>query len=164
MKRLLIIRHAHAERGNHHISDLDRPLSDKGERDARFLGEILWDQYASQLDLIFSSPARRAGQTAQIIAQEIGVDERKIQFRDSIYCGSMEGLFNLICYADDSISSVMLIGHNPQITFLANQLSSCSIETIPPAGAVILDFDIDSWSQLPGKKATAHFIINPDNF
>ncbi|MDZ7333514.1 MAG: histidine phosphatase family protein [candidate division KSB1 bacterium] len=164
MKRLLIIRHAHAELANHDISDLERPLSDKGERDARFLSELLRDQYPDRLDLILTSPARRAGQTAQIIAQEIGVDEQKIQFRDSIYCGSMEGLFNLICYADDSISSVMLIGHNPQITFLANQLSPCSIETIPPAGAVILDFDIDSWSRLFGKKAVSHFVINPDKF
>ncbi len=161
MKRLFIIRHARADRGSHQKSDPERPLSSEGERDAQLLGAVLRDQYHAHVDRMLCSPARRALQTAQILAQAIGFDEQKIEFREQIYDGSIEALIQLLLYTDDSIRVLMLIGHNPNLTFLANHLCLGSIETIPPGGGIILDFDIDSWTQLLEKKSKPHVIVNP---
>ncbi len=163
MKRLVLIRHAQAAWGDQKISDRERPLSRDGELDARLLGVAFHDHHPEPVDLIISSPARRAVQTAQIIAQTIGLEEQKIELCDVIYGSSVEALLDFISYVDDSIDVLMLIGHNPHLTSLANSFCPSSIETIPPASGVVLDFDVDSWSKLPAKKAIAYLMIKPRN-
>ncbi|MCI0495238.1 histidine phosphatase family protein [candidate division KSB1 bacterium] len=77
MKRLILIRHAKSSWGDPGLSDLDRPLNNRGNQDAPFMGKRLKKEHNVKPDLILSSPAKRAIGTARIIAKAIGYPGKK---------------------------------------------------------------------------------------
>jgi phosphohistidine phosphatase len=102
-------------------------------------------------DLILSSPARRALMTAQIIAEKVAYRPRDIVVVDRLYGAAVDDLLNVIHELDDRLKRVMLFGHNPELTALANRLSS-EICDLPTCAVAEFTFDAKSWTQI-GKAA-----------
>ena len=144
MKRLYLLRHAKSSWGDTALGDVERPLNKRGKRDAPTMGKRLKKRKAEP-DLILSSPAKRAVKTASIVAKEIGFPKKKIATDGSIYAASVSELLDVVRNIDDAYGRVMLVGHNPGFTDLADILADGSVGDMPTCAVCCLDFDCDSW-------------------
>jgi phosphohistidine phosphatase len=98
-------------------------------------------------DLLVSSPALRALATAQLIAEELGYQRKRIVEDDRLYASSAEGVLAVIRGLDDKLDQVMLFGHNPEFTELARRLFSEMVEMATCAVATFR-FDTKKWSDV----------------
>ena len=146
MKTLFLVRHAKSSWDDTALSDRDRPLNDRGKRDAPKLGERL-ARRGVHPDLILSSPAVRALATAQIVAGQIGYAPDGIVVDDRLYATQADELLNLIHALDDTLRTVMLVGHNPEMTALGHRLSA-AITQMPTGAVAEFGFDAKSWSSI----------------
>lgn len=144
MKRLTLIRHAKSDRGMLGYSDFDRPLNSQGEQTAQRLGKTLKQQQI-QFDQIFSSPAQRSLSTTELICEAAGTPTTQIITDPSLYTFDMEELYRFIEGIDDTFKNVAIIGHNPAITLLANDITFACIDHVPPCGVVRIQLDINEW-------------------
>ena len=146
MKTLILVRHAKSSWKHPGLPDRLRPLNKRGQHDAPVMGKRLAKREITP-DLIVSSPAARAMATAESIAREIGHPEEEIRADERLYGASAFELLEIIQELDDALEHVMLIGHNPGLTDLANDLG-CDIDNIPTCGIVEMEFDTDSWAHV----------------
>ena len=146
MKSLFLVRHAKSCWADPTLADKDRPLNDRGRRDAPKVGERL-AKAGVKPDLILSSPAKRARTTAEIIARKLDYKRRNIVVDERLYAVEPEVLLEVIRRLDDGAECVMLFGHNPELTELAHRLSS-KISHLPTCAVAELTFDTQSWSRI----------------
>ena len=115
-KTLLILRHAKSSWKNEKLKDFDRPLKHRGEEDARLMGKVLrMTELVPQV--ILSSPALRAKQTAELVAREAEL-AGELRFIDTFYLGEPEDYINGLKQLPDDIERVMIVGHNPGLEAL----------------------------------------------
>jgi phosphohistidine phosphatase len=146
MKTLFLIRHAKSSWGDTALPDKDRPLNDRGRRDAPKIGERLAKRDVKP-DLILSSPAMRALKTAEIIAKKLDYRRKDIVVDDRLYAVGADDLLDVIRKLGDKRERVMLFGHNPELTELAHRLSS-KITHMPTCAVAEFTFDAKSWSKI----------------
>ena len=146
MKTLFLIRHAKSSWDDPALSDKDRPLGDRGRRDAPRMGKRLSKRNVKP-DLILSSPARRALTTAEIFAKKLDYKRKDIVVDDRLYASAVDGLLNVIHGLGDKLERVILFGHNPELTELAHRLSS-EITGLPTCAVAEFTFNAKSWSNI----------------
>jgi len=157
MKKLYLVRHAKSSWKDMSLDDFDRSLNKRGKRDAPFMAMRL-SKYKVEPDILISSPAKRARKTAKTIATEIKYPANEIVFIESIYGGGGGALFALLQDLDDRLDSVMLVGHNPDLTMLAEFLSGKAVGNIPTCGIFCMQFDLSSWKDIaPGSGSFIFF-------
>ena len=138
MKRLTLIRHAQADDAPTGQRDWDRPLTRRGQADA--------DQLSNP-DSILSSPAVRTRQTADFFAKQF--PKVSLKMDEDLYLASPKQMLSVILAQDNATRHLVLVGHNPGISELADELSQeRRIEGMPTASVVTMEFDIDSWQEL----------------
>ncbi len=147
MKTLYLARHAKSSWKYPKLDDFERPLNKRGRRNAPFMGGILEKLNVSP-DLIISSPANRAAMTARILADAIDYSLENIQYSEAIYEFSEYALIEVVKQIDDAVKAVMLVGHNPAITGLANTVGDQPISNIPTSAVFCADLDIASWADI----------------
>ncbi len=147
MKTLYLVRHAKSSWKYEDLSDFDRPLNKRGRRDAPLMGRVL-KQQKIRPELLVSSPANRAISAARMIAAEIGYAAEDIRSEERIYHASCTELLMLIRETNDSVGSLMMVGHNPGLTDVSNLLCDRYLDNIPTTGIVRIAFAIDSWREL----------------
>lgn len=144
MKNLILIRHAKSSWDEASLGDLERRLNKRGKRDAPYMGKLLADK-GLRPDAMLASPAKRALKTAKLIAEEIGYPKKRIDIRDGLYMQGAEAIVELIAGLDDGLERVVLVGHNPELTELANRLAGAGIDNLPTCGLVSIEFAADRW-------------------
>jgi len=148
MKTIFLVRHATAQDRGEGLPDFERPLVKKGEKEARAIARYLAQTYAVP-DLMISSFANRAIETAHVFAKAFGYPPQKILLRDTFYGNTVpEALAGEIGRQPDKYRSLMLFGHDPAFSQLAAYLVKGFRETIPKAGVVAADFAIDRWEEM----------------
>lgn len=147
MKRLYIIRHAKSSWANQQLSDFDRPLNERGKRDAPKIGAVLKSKKIKP-DLVMSSSANRAITTAKILSNIIGYPIENIIESISIYEATTQNLLDEVNSIDDINNSVIIFGHNPGFTGLANLLGDKYIENLPTCAVAEIELDVDSWKDV----------------
>lgn len=145
MKNLYIIRHAKSSWKETSLDDFDRPLNKRGKRDAPLMGNLLKEQGVAP-DLIISSPAKRAKDTAKIIAKHVNY-KKDILFEQNIYEAGIYDIDNVVTNIDDNNKTVFLFGHNPALNEYVYQMVEL-YDNVPTAGIVHLRFNVDRWSDL----------------
>ena len=160
MKKLILIRHAKSGWGNPDLGDIDRPLNEQGKKDASLIGKRLF-QYSIQPDLILSSPAKRALKTAEIITKSIGYSVDKIVMLASLYTFDDKELLAIIREIDDQYQIVIIVGHNPGITRVAEYLTGFQIDHIPTCGIFCIHFINHSWETVGYVSGTLDFFDFP---
>lgn len=160
MKKLFLVRHAKSSWDDPSLDDIDRPLNDRGKKNAPEMGERLKKQ-GIRPDLLIASPARRAHGTAIKLSKKIGYPKEEIIINDGLYHGSDDMLIDIVRTLPDSAESIMLFGHNPGFTYFANQLCNININNIPTAGIVAIDFHIDAWRDVDFGKGELVFFDYP---
>jgi len=146
VKSLFLVRHAKSSRDDPSLPDRERPLDDRGLRDAPTMGKRLRKREVKP-DLLMSSPALRALTTAQLIADELGYQRNDIALDERLYASSADNLLAIICALDDKLDRVMLFGHNPEFTDLAHRLSS-EITDMPTCAVAEFRFDANVWADV----------------
>lgn len=160
MKHLLLCRHAKSSWKDGTLADFDRTLNKRGRQNAPEMGRKLRKR-GVQPDLVVSSPARRALDTAKLLAGECGIPEKNILVVASVYDSYPAKLLQIIRGFTDSCDTVLIVGHNPELTILANILGNLGIDNVPTCGIVALDFAVDSWDEVDEGGATLRFFDYP---
>lgn len=158
MRTLFTLRHAKSSWDDQGLADFDRPLNSRGIEAARFMGELIYTRGLTPQRII-SSPAKRAKQTAVLVA-EIGGVGSKVVYDDRIYEASSLALFNVVRELEDSLESVMIVGHNPGMEDLVRLLTG-SAETLPTAALTKISLRIPRWSALDVRCGKLELVIRP---
>jgi phosphohistidine phosphatase len=159
-KRILICRHAKSSWRDVDLNDFDRPLNKRGERDAPEMGRRLVE-HGIRPDLIMTSPAQRALSTALHYAQALGYPSERIARNPRQYAATVPALIKELQAIDHRVATLMLVGHNPESTELANVLGGLAIDNIPTSGIVALEFATASWQELAAGKGVLLFFDFP---
>lgn len=163
MKTLTIVRHAKAERPEGYASDFERPLTDRGLKDATRIGEAL-ARLDAPVDWILSSPAERARQTTQRLAAHLS-STRNIQWEPTIYEASADILLDLLGQAPQDIQHVVIVGHNPGMEELVAGLVSGQSNRLnlhmPTAALAHLQLEIVWWNQIRWGCGQLELLITP---
>jgi phosphohistidine phosphatase len=147
IKRITLLRHAKAATGDSSTPDRERPLNERGRRDAPLMGRCL-RAMGARPSLILTSPARRTLQTAQLVAREIDYPHEFLQREHDLYLASSNDILAVIARQDNAFNDMVVCGHNPGLTDLANQLTGAGIDNIPTGGFVIIEAPIREWQDL----------------
>ncbi len=162
MKRLILVRHAKSSWANPELGDFDRPLNNRGERDAPMMGQRL-QKGGLVPQVIVTSPAKRAWTTAQFIAQEVGIDTQEIVRYPEIYEADVATLMAVISHFAGDWKDVMLVGHNPGLTELAEYLTGEAFGNLPTCAMCSLALPISDWAQIKERCAEVHHLDYPKN-
>jgi phosphohistidine phosphatase len=160
MKTLYLVRHAKAIPSDKGVTDFKRALTKTGKNDAQAMSERLRKKGIVP-DLFISSPADRALETAHIFAHTFGYPLQKIDLKDEIYENNEETLKKVIKRIDDQYNMVMLFGHNPSLSNLANHLLYDFDAEIRISGVVGISFETSSWQDLSAESATLRLFDFP---
>ncbi len=145
MKILYIIRHSKSSWEDICLDDFDRPLNNRGKKDAPFMGEKLKEKNIKP-DIFISSPAKRAKATSIDIAKAINY-KKDIVYDKKIYESNITTLKNILKQIDNKNNTVFLIGHNPGLNMFVDDF--CDFyENIPTTGIIELEFDCSSWEDI----------------
>ena len=158
MKTLYVLRHAKSSWNDPDLSDFDRPLNDRGERAAPFMGKLMRER-GFVPEMIISSPARRAMETAVLVRKSAGI-EPDIRFDERIYEASPQTLRQVASEADDKLASIMLVGHNPGIEGFIRMLTGETVSA-PTAALAVIVLDISSWSAIAPGTGRLEGLIRP---
>lgn len=145
MKTLTILRHAKSSWDNPGLSDRERPLNKRGERDAPKMGKRMHEA-GIRPSLIVSSPAVRAWTTARIVATELGYPLEFLQRESDLYMASVNRILDVINAQDNGFNNLMIVGHNPGLTDFVNFLQPGLTSNLPTAGVVCVSIERDDWN------------------
>jgi phosphohistidine phosphatase len=163
MKTIFINRHAKSSWKFENLNDFDRPLNSRGKKSAAFMAKKLKEKGES-FDLIISSPANRALSTAEYFADEFDYDHALIEEAHSVYHSDHGTLLTIIDNMPDNFNKIMLFGHNPGFTNLANVLTGETLGNIPTCGIIKIDFEVNSWSEVIPGIGTMQFFDYPKRY
>ncbi|NJK95373.1 MAG: hypothetical protein HC905_11085 [Bacteroidales bacterium] len=147
IKTLVIVRHAKSSWDYDSIEDVDRPLKESGIKNAYLIAETLKKRNIS-FDAVYSSPANRALHTALIFSRVIKYPASKIRILDELYSESDSSVIQFIRAIPETHANILMVGHNPTFTDLANRFLKQRISNLPTAGAVFLELNCDSWAHI----------------
>jgi len=167
MKRLYLLRHAKAVAADPDLDDYARELTVRGVHDAGAMARYLRKNDFTP-DLILVSAAARTRQTADMVEREIDAPVRLVE---ALYLAPPGKIMSLIQLVPQSLSGVMVVGHNPGLEELATLLAREPVrrkervrrdvleEKFPTAALAVLDFDIVKWRDIrPGEGALVDFV------
>lgn len=160
MKTVYIVRHAKSSWDFPHLNDEERPLLEKGKKRTRLINDFLIKEKIN-VDLIISSHAVRAHETAKIIARAVGYPPENIRIDRMIYHANANRLADQFFDVPESVESIMLVGHNPTLTNFANMYLDEKIEWLPTSGVVSINFETDKWEEVPNAPHHTNFVVTP---
>lgn len=137
MKKIHLLRHAKSSWGDGALADIDRPLNKRGRHTCQFMAAHILNAGCS-FNNVFCSPAVRAQSTIKLISEYL--PEINIQWKtiDALYTFESSQLHEWFRSLDESISELLIIGHNPALTIFCNDLSNSNIDYIPTCGYIQL--------------------------
>lgn len=162
MKRLYLVRHAKSSWSYSDAKDVDRPLKERGIRDAYLMSSLISQKYEKP-EVMLTSMANRALHTAVIFAENWHFPYSEVLLKRSLYMHHTRKVLDTLAEQDDSVKHMMMVSHNPLINDLANKLQSdMKIDNVPTCGIVGIEFDQDSWADLSEGKLL--FFEYPKNY
>lgn len=158
MKNLTLIRHADANPQQPFQSDSERNLTDKGRRQVENIAKQL-KKLKCLPDYLLCSSAKRAIQTTKILCEQFKINSNLININKSLYLGDLED--TLLALHSFDCQKLFLIGHNPNLSWLAHKLCPTTKSIIlPTAGVISLGFDVENW-KYPLIQGKLLFFIEP---
>lgn len=146
MKKIFIVRHAKSDWDNNLI-DFERPLNERGHRDAPIMAERI-KAIGERPDLIISSPAMRAKTTAKYFAEVFNYPSDCIKYHHEIYDVGQRFTIDMLTKLSPKIESVMVFGHNPDHSHLATYLSNENIGNMPTCAVVGVEMQTEYWTDI----------------
>jgi phosphohistidine phosphatase len=164
MKTIYLVRHAKSSWDDPGISDMDRPLNERGKKDAPRMGKRLKEKGVVP-DLMLCSPSKRTLSTCRQFAEILGYDRERIKTEQRLYHADEEEILWVIRNVKDKHDILLVFGHNPGLTDFVNRLSEEDhvIDNLPTCGMVCFTFKVDHWQMIDYGKAQFVFFDFPKN-
>src|SRR5689334_9714591 len=144
MKTLLIIRHAKSDQsffGN----DFERPLNERGKKDAPEMAKRLLDRNI-HIDAFVASPAKRAKKTAELFCETYKQNIEDIVFISALYHAPAREFYEVIKTLDDKLGTIAIFAHNPGISYFVNELiNDTRVDNMPTCAIFAVQMNIDHW-------------------
>ncbi len=160
MKQLLLVRHAKSSWANIGQDDFDRPLNDRGLKDAPSMAERIKTK-GIQIDQIISSTALRAITTAKYFAEAYEQKPSHILQLKQLYHAPPAVYYQVIQHIDDSIKTAAIFAHNPGITDFINEQELNYVPNMPTCGVFAINIETDHWADFNTAKKTFWFFDYP---
>lgn len=154
-KNLYLLRHARANERMSDQTDFDRELNSTGLQNATRMGLNFLNK-KTQFDIIISSSAVRAISTASLVAEQIKYDTSRIHQNQEIYEASTRTLLQVVNQLKEEWQNVLIVGHNPSITYLAEYITKSEIGDLTTCGVALIEFDTMKWEEI--SESTGHLI------
>jgi phosphohistidine phosphatase len=158
MKTLYIMRHAKSCWADANLSDFERPLNERGIKTAPFMGRLMAKKNF-QPEIILSSPAARAKQTAMMV-KKAGSMKAEIRYDERIYEASPLRLMEIVSEIENIVESILLVGHNPGFEGLVKFLTG-EFQPMPTAALAVVDLKIDDWKSIYPECCSLRELIRP---
>lgn len=158
MKMLYLLRHAKSSWKDEHLDDFERPLNKRGRAAAAVMGAYLARQQIVPSQVLCSS-SKRTRETWSFLQEAFGTEAVPVRFEKGVYMAEPIALLRRVRRLDDSLVSVMVIGHNPGLELLALSLVAEGEQDLrgrlatkfPTGTLAVLEAEIDAWTDLrPG--------------
>ena len=146
MKKLIFLRHAKSS-WEEPVLDRNRSLSSKGIKAIQKVA-LHWKELFNEAELIITSPANRALNTATIMAYTIGYDLQKIRINEELYTFNFKELITFIKKIDNTLSNIIIVGHNPAFSEVSQKLSTSSAPALRTSCWTQLTFQTTKWSSI----------------
>ncbi len=145
MKTLLLLRHAKSSWDAPALRDFERPLNERGLKAAPLMGRYLLKRKIRP-DLVLSSPAERARQTAALVMEAARLTA-PLRFDERIYDATVARLVEVVSQIEEESGMVLLVGHNPGMEELLEHLTG-EIRRMPTAALAHVSLDIEKWNKV----------------
>ncbi len=167
MKTLYLLRHAKSSWKNSGLDDIDRPLSKRGQRAAKLIGEYMREHKIVPAQVL-CSPSQRTRETLELLERALPAS-LPVRYEKAIYLAEASALLGRVRRLSDSLGSVMIIGHNPGLEELAMMLADGGDtaaqgirgEKFPTGALASLTADLDRWRDLGADGATPREMFVP---
>lgn len=156
------MRHAKSSWADESLSDFDRPLNKRGRRSTPVMAQRLRTHYVEP-DVLISSSSQRTRETADLLIENGLLKPEQCTFIDDLYHASASTIQDVV--QDQDANCVMILAHNPGVTYFVNHFSNAMLDNLPTAGIAVIDFEIDFWTELePNKTGKLHVLEFPRMF
>ena len=163
MKTIYLMRHAKSSREDPALPDRERTLTERGQKDALLMATVLKDRHV-QVDALIASPAIRALTTANIVADQINVPQKNIRVEPTIYNADVGDLVDIVEGVDDALTTIMIIGHNPGLTWFADYLVDDLSLNLSTSAVCEIDHPCAVWTDLEERSGTCVWHDSPKNY
>ena len=160
MKQLLLIRHAKSSWSDFSIKDFDRPLNDRGKKDAPVMAKRMLDKDIT-IDAFIASTAKRARKTAELFVKEFKGKKDNILFFDELYLATPSAFLKVISKTDDQFKTIAVFSHNEGITDFANSLTDTKVDDIPTCGIFAIKLKTKHWVNFQEAEKEFWFFDSP---
>lgn len=146
MRHLFLLRHAKSSWTDHTLSDFERPLNDRGKRDAPVMAKRL-SLSSLKPSFIVCSPSKRTTETLDFFLSSLNLDLKNVRFEKGVYEASLQDLISISESLPETDECVLIIGHNPGLSLLVEYYTGNELD-MPTCAFALISFQIDSWSEL----------------
>ena len=163
MKTIHLIRHAKSSWEDSRLSDVQRPLAQRGSKDCKIMGQHIiaagWNHRN-----IYCSQAKRAQMTIAGLAKSLSHLKIDWQIDSELYTFSAGVLLDWLADLSDECQAITLVGHNPAFTDLINRLCDARLDNLPTCGYAQLSAEMDSWAQVKQSEFQLKHLLKPKMF
>lgn len=159
MKQIFLLRHAKSDWSNLGQQDFERPLSKRGINNAAKISEYVRKNNYS-VDKVYCSSSERTKQTFDLCSDGFNFPINQADYLDELYFGGISEVSRLIKSLKESISSVLLVGHNPTMHYLVEELTEQRLIKFPTCSLAEITTE-NLWKDVPLKKCTLKSFIKP---
>ncbi|HQV74469.1 MAG: histidine phosphatase family protein [Flavobacteriales bacterium] len=162
MKTLYLCRHAKSSWSMAGMADFDRPLNERGLRNAPFMANLLMER-GERVDAIVTSPANRALTTARAFATALDIPDARFKQDRAIYHAERSTLVHVVNNLPNDAQRVLLFGHNPGFSELLYHLADAGVRVMPTCGLARIDFALDDWGAVARNTGNLVWFDYPKN-
>lgn len=155
------MRHAKASHKETQQDDKSRELTSQGVRQSRHIG-AWFDAQKIRFDLMIGSSATRAEETARLVAEGMSVESPRLLIEDALYEASVRNFLDYVNNIEDGYESVLIVGHNPTISYLAEYLTKGDIGDMSTGSVSIISFNLASWKLVSENTGVLERYVRPD--
>ena len=159
-KILYLARHAHADDKKIQETDYERPLSAKGLNEAATMAKVIKAE-GKPVDSLVCSSAVRTATTANVLVSDLDFPQEKINLKRSLYNAGMGEYIGILRNTENSINSILIVGHNPAVSYLAERFTNGRISDFPTCGLVKIAFAVDDWANIKPENAQLEWFRSP---
>ncbi len=145
MKTLVLVRHAKSSWADSGQKDFDRPLNERGLKDAPMMAKRLLARKV-KIDVFISSTAKRARKTCELFMKEFGADPDKMILQSKLYLAEPNAFREVIQKIDETVDHAVIFSHNNGITGFANQLTSARVDDMPTCSVFAVKIKSNNWT------------------
>ena len=156
----MIIRHGKSSWEYETMDDIDRPLADRGIHNASEMAQRMTN-LGLVPDLMLSSPASRALNTALIMSRVWALDAAALQIHDPLYDAFVPQIEQVVATVPGHIRILAIFGHNPSFTMYSNLFLKERLDNLPTAGVVVVTLESEGWSGIGRDKVIETYVDYP---